>query len=312
MLKDCPERKRRKGLIFVALLAIMGLAVAGYGGSIVGPTGDMVYVPAGNFTMGSSSGESDEQPVHTVYLSPYYIDKYEVTNSQFAGFLSAGNGSHYYSSMMITQSGSTYTSQSGYGNHPVVYVNWNGAKAYCEWAGKRLPTEAEWEKAARGTDGRTYPWGEADPSASPYRANYYLGTNGAGDGYQETAPVGSFPAGVSPYGAYDMAGNVWEWVADWYNSTYYSSSPSSNPQGPSSGTYRVMRGGSWDGTTDYLRAADRGTRLRSLFQGRRHRVSVRSRLVPPAFFGIWNLGIWYLEFRGYGAKPHSPQNLICA
>jgi formylglycine-generating enzyme required for sulfatase activity len=208
--------------------------------------------------MGSDSGYSDEQPVHTVYLDAFSIDKYEVTNGQFAQFLSAGNGSHYYSSMRITKSGSTYTAQSGYGNHPVVYVDRNGAKAYCEWAGKRLPTEAEWEKAARGTDGRTYPWGESDPGVSPYRANYYLGINGAGDGYQETAPVGSFPAGVSPYGAYDMAGNVWEWVSDWYSSTYYSSSPSSNPQGPSSGTYRLLRGGSWyDNNPYFLRAAFR-------------------------------------------------------
>jgi formylglycine-generating enzyme required for sulfatase activity len=196
--------------------------------------GGVVYVPAGNFTMGSDSGFSDEKPVHTVYLDAYYIDRFEVTNFQFAEFLSAGNGSHYDSPMRITQSGSTYTAQSGYENHPVIHVNWYGAKAYCEWAGKRLPTEAEWEKAARGTDGRTYPWGEGIDST---KANYNS---------SETTPVGSYPGGVSPYGAYDMTGNVWEWVSDWYSSTYYSSSPSSNPQGSSSGSLRVLRGGSWN------------------------------------------------------------------
>jgi len=234
--------------------------------SLVVTVPGMVYVPAGNFTMGSSSGEIDEQPVHTVYLSPYYIDKYEVTNSQFAQFLSAGNGSHYDSQMKITQSGSTYTAQSGYEAHPVVYiggvnssVDWNGAKAYCEWAGKRLPTEAEWEKAARGTDGRTYPWGEG---LSGTRANYWNSSDPYDNG---TTPVGYYNGvnsgtvdSPSPYGAYDMAGNVWEWVSDWYDSTYYSSSPSSNPQGPSSGTYRVLRGGVWDNYTDALRAAARG------------------------------------------------------
>jgi formylglycine-generating enzyme required for sulfatase activity len=222
---------------------------------------DMVYVPAGNFTIGSDSGGSDEQPVHTVYLDAYYIDKYEVTNAQFAQFLSAGNSSHYNSSMRITQSGSAYTAQSGYENHPVVYVDWNVAKAYCKWVGKRLPTEAEWEKAARGTDGRTYPWGEGiDGTRANYcdvNCAYSWKDSSVNDGYAETAPVGSYPAGVSPYGAYDMAGNVWEWVTDWYSSAYYSSSPSSNPQGPSSGTYRVLRGGSWFNVTLNLRVAYR-------------------------------------------------------
>ena len=206
----------------------------------------MVYVAAGEFTMGSTQYD-DEKPAHKVYLDGYYIDRTEVTNAAYAEFLNAkGNQAEGgvtwleadSGDALIESRGGRFAPKAGYGEHPVIEVSWHGAKAYCEWAGKRLPTEAEWEKAARGTDGRTYPWGASWDAA---KANAY----GDGDGYSRTAPVGSFALGASPYGALDMSGNVWEWCSDWYDEDYYKSSPSRNPKGPSSGSARVLRGGSW-------------------------------------------------------------------
>ncbi|MDZ7262050.1 MAG: formylglycine-generating enzyme family protein, partial [candidate division KSB1 bacterium] len=223
---------------------------------------DMVYVPAGQFTMGSDPGEgdADEEPEHVVYLDAYFIDKYEVTNLQYAQFLSAGNGAHYHPLMKIADTGGgKFSPLPGYENHPVVFVTWQDAQAYATWAGKRLPTEAEWEKAARGSsDERTYPWGEGISGA---RANY----NHSGDPYDDgTTPVGYFNGinsgtqdSPSPYGAYDLAGNVWEWLADWYGADYYKTSPTSNPLGPSTGTYKVIRGGSWYSEPARLRCAKR-------------------------------------------------------
>jgi formylglycine-generating enzyme required for sulfatase activity/tRNA A-37 threonylcarbamoyl transferase component Bud32 len=209
------------------------------------PSG-MVHVPAGEFTMGSDEGESDEQPIHTVYLDDFYIDETEVTNAQYRACVEAGACS--------VPLDTTYYDKADYAQHPVIYVSWNDADAYCRWAGRRLPTEAEWEKAARGTDGRTYPWGEGiDCDHVQY-----------GECGGRTVPVGSKPQGVSPYGALDMAGNVWEWVADWYDSGYYSQSPGRNPPGPDSGEYRVLRGGAWPNSQWNARCAVRDKDLPEL------------------------------------------------
>jgi len=219
----------------------------------------MVYVPAGEFSMGSSDAQvdgtlalcsenvgncerrwfEDEQPQHTVYLDAFYIDKAEVTNAQYRLCVEAGACNAPLNTI--------YYDKADYAQHPVVYVSWNDADAYCRWAGKRLPTEAEWEKAARGTDGRTYPWGEGiDCDHAQY-----------GECGGQTMPVGSKPKGTSPYGALNMAGNVLEWVADWYDSGYYSQSPARNPPGPGSGEFRGLRGGSWDNRPHLVRTAGR-------------------------------------------------------
>ena len=222
-------------LVFVLILtstpAWAELSLGLVGGPILS-TGDMVLIPAGEFLMGSNDGEDDEKPVHRVYLDAYYIDKYEVTNKQYREFVEA--------------TGHKTPRQWGEDNHPVLYVSWEDAVAYATWAGKRLPTEAEWEKAARGgLVGKEYPWGDGIDSG---KANYK-------DNVGKTTPVGSYPP--NGYGLYDMAGNVWEWCSDWYDDDYYANSPSKNPQGPSSASCRVRRGGGWDTFARRLRCADR-------------------------------------------------------
>jgi formylglycine-generating enzyme required for sulfatase activity len=212
-----------------------------------------VDVPAGGFLMGSATSDafagSDEKPQHTVYLDAFSIMQIEVTNAMYAKCVEVGaceppssrasfnpiNRSHYYENPEFA-------------NYPVVYVSWEDASNYCAWAGGRLPTEAEWEKAARGSDGRLYPWGDELPDAQ--RGNF--------DGnVADTTPVGAYPTGVSPYGALDMAGNVREWTADWYDERYYWTSPAQNPPGPDAGQLRVLRGGAWNGQAWDVRAAYR-------------------------------------------------------
>lgn len=223
----------------------------------------MALVPAGTFTMGNTAEAAlveckryrndcqqdwftDEESPHQVTLLDFYMDVYEVTNAQYKACVDAGtcqppkNTDHYDSAQ--------------YANHPVVYVGWNQAQTYCMWRGPsanlgnaRLPSEAEWEKAARSTDGRIYPWGQViDPTFANYNSS-------------DTAAVGSFEKGTSPYGIYDLAGNVWEWAADWYDSNYYTTLDKNafNPLGPQSGQSRVLRGGSWDNSGYLLRTSTR-------------------------------------------------------
>ena len=216
--------------------------------------GAMVLILGGTFDMGQAD-VANANPIHQVTLSAYYIDVNEVTVAQYVAFLnSGGKDTHYISDMSdpfceITKIGEgNYSVASGKGNFPIVYVNWEDAKAYCEWAGKRLPTEAEWEYAARGMDGWTYPWGEGiDNTKANYDSN--VGTT--------TTPVGTYPTGASPFGCLDMAGNVWEWVSDWRAA--YSSTPQINPTGPETGGDRVMRGGSWLADNLSCRAAWRSS-----------------------------------------------------
>ena len=210
----------------------------------------LIYIPAGEFTMGSNDGSDNEKPVHIVYLDGYYISKYEITNKQYKQFCDK-TGRDYPKDPGFSGMRNYINS---YPNYPVVNMSWNDAVSYCKWAGLRLPTEAEWEKGARGTDSRKYPWGRSSPGTN--KANYDLGANDA-DGYEHTSPVGNYSSGASPYGLMDMAGNVREWVNDWYDSGYYSSSPKSNPKGPSSGYSRVLRGGSLYRSDDYIRSSYR-------------------------------------------------------
>jgi len=244
-----------------------------------------VLVPAGEFWMGNTAAEVErlkkedckvpgpsveqcerEAPRHRVHLDAYYIDRYEITNALFERFVRATN--HRTSAEQEGDAGvslqkdgqwewakvpgATWRTPSGPGtkappDHPVVNVSWEDAQAYCRWAGKRLPTEAEWEKAARGTDGRRYPWGEIWESS---RANGAITV-------KTTSPVGSYPTGVSPFGAHDMSGNVWEWVSDWFAKEYYASSPERNPTGPPSGSLHPVRGGSWVPNPTFLRSTSR-------------------------------------------------------
>jgi serine/threonine-protein kinase len=213
----------------------------------------MVYVPEGNFAMGMNVDVGpQEQPIHTVYLDAYWIDQTEVTNAMYARCVQAGTCQppEKFSSWTRTN----YYGNPQYADYPVVFVNWNAAQGFCAWAGERLPTEAEWEKAARGVDGRLYPWGNQTPWETIDEGRSLMNwISQVGD----TTAVGSYPLGASPYGALDMAGNVYEWTADWYDESYYAISPASNPQGPATGQYRATRGGSFGGNEGTNHSASR-------------------------------------------------------
>jgi formylglycine-generating enzyme required for sulfatase activity len=245
---------------------------------------EMVLIPAGEFIMGSpegSDGFPDERPQRRVLLSAFRIDRFEVTNADYAQFVrEAGHRAPANANPAVTLWEGN-TPASGTESHPVVNVSWEDASAYCRWRGTRLPTEAEWEKAARGTDGRRYPWGHDWDVRKANSASYWAGRtiefqsgeewnafwlHGEGariskehgvKGEVLTLPVGSFPEGNSPYGLSDMAGNVAEWVQDWYDPNYYASAPLSDPPGSTRGAVKAMRGGSWLKPALSLRTSDR-------------------------------------------------------
>jgi formylglycine-generating enzyme required for sulfatase activity len=237
---------------------------------------DMVEIPSGLFKMGLSFDQvsrilkictkvdkacslwwfKDEMPRHNVYVDKYWIDVYEVTNQKYLEFVKATGHRPALDNTCKTKAcrqGNLWKGKSfpeKIGNQPVTQVNWHDAVSYCKWRGKRLPTEAEWEKAARGPSGNMYPWGNsAPPGKATYRRKWR--------GDSTMTNVGSYPTGVSVYGVHDMAGNVWEWVADWYDRHYYKEKIRNNPRGPKSGEFKVVRGGSWVNYADTLHSAFR-------------------------------------------------------
>lgn len=225
----------------------------------------MRLVPAGEFTMGSDADEAlaecqkyksdcqrgwftDEEPSHEVYLDAFYMDIYEVTNTAYKACVTADVCDPPQRTSSLNRD--NYYGDSQFDDYPVIYVDWNQAQTYCEWRGASLPTEAQWEKAARGDGGRTYPWGNTFDGTKVNFCDknclFKWADKTVDDGYTDTSPVGIYEGGKSPYGIYDMAGNVSEWVADWHDDDYYSSSPDANPLGPSSGQFPGVRGGSWN------------------------------------------------------------------
>lgn len=207
---------------------------------------DMAVVPAGEFLMGTEDGLPDARPLHRVYLSGYLIDRYEVTNSQYRQCVDGGS--------CAAPKDREAFDDGERKQHPVVNVTWSQARSYCQWAGKRLPTEAEWEKVARGTDGRRYPWGNSETVIEQHRPKgneAKLTANG-------TEPVGTHTSSASPYGVYGLVGSISEWVKDWYADDFYAVSSARDPQGPLRGSFRVLRGAGWNEKLPELRSSYRG------------------------------------------------------
>jgi formylglycine-generating enzyme required for sulfatase activity len=302
----------------VRLLALLSLQACAYAQNPPQAPEGMAYIPGGTFKMGSADGAHDEQPVHEVTVKPFFMDKTEVTNEQWAAFAKA-TGYVSLAERPLTEKdipgllpefvgktvslclrppdgevnlrefpswwapviGANWRHPNGEGTtlegkekHPVVHISWIDAQAYCKWAGKRLPTEAEWEFAARGgLQGQPFVWGEKFAPDGKQMANTWQGNfpkeNTGEDGFKETSPVGAFAA--NRYGLYDMAGNVWEWTGDWYHPEYYKDSPKENPRGPDNsfdpdepGTMkRVTRGGSWMCADSYCRGYRPSARMKT-------------------------------------------------
>lgn len=249
---------------FFALPTILFLLAGCFSHVKPSPLADMAQVPTGPFMMGfvidndQSLGDTDEEPVHEVILDEFWIDKFEVTSGSFSEFLNAHlkDSSRYIemgSAVTIEKRNGRYQPRPGLARRPANRVSWFGADAFCGWKGKRLPTEAEWEKAARGDDQRMFPWGNQWPTNDrvTFRRKFKR------LGFEVMEPVDALPLGRSPYGVNQMAGNVWEWVSDWYADDYYDRSPVKNPQGPETGISKVIRGGNWYYKAYYMRTTYR-------------------------------------------------------
>jgi len=253
-------------LIVVLVLALASAAcnavnsVVGSGNIITDDHGaTMALVPAGPFEMGSLNGDADEQPVHTVKLDAFYMDQYEVTNGQYAVCVEQGVCDPVTDSTAgpASYTRAVYFGNPAYADYPVIYASWHDAQDYCAWrGGARLPTEAEWEKAARGgMEGKTYPWGDQPPVCEAGAVNGAKFDDDGGCNDTDTEQVGVYSA--NGYGLYDMVGNVWEWVSDFYDENYYADSPTKYPSGPEDGSSPVIRGGTWGNNADHIRISDR-------------------------------------------------------
>lgn len=244
------------GILLICLL-VMSFVTGAWADSRLGVEAEarkhgapMVWISDGAFMMGSATGRQWSQPPHEVYVNAFYLDQFEVTVARYATFLNA----HKASSQGFVPKLWEQADMALHGDRPVIGISWHAADAYCRWAQKRLPTEAEWEKAARTADRRMYPWGNTEPTF--VHANYAQGSSGNTYG-NSLQPVGSYEAGKSPYGAYDMAGNASEWVSDWYDEGYYAVSPKNNPEGPGRGLEKVLRGGSFQESSLSMKAVSR-------------------------------------------------------
>jgi formylglycine-generating enzyme required for sulfatase activity len=266
--------RRLTEFVCALVLFIAPLALKSYGASSdAKDAGAMIRVTAGAFLMGTNDGPEDERPQHKVNVGEFFIDRHKVTNAQFALFLNAvgprgPRGETYYdiddNDARVHRRDGRWRADGGHEDHPVVEASWPGARAYCAWAGKRLPTEAEWEKAARGTDGRKYPWGTEPPDRT--RAHF------AG-GWNDLRPVGSFPKGASPYGVLDMAGNGWEWVSSVYRAYPYDAGD--GREDLFSEEVRGTRGGGHDSSAEDLTVTQRGRRVSRNPSGGHHNISFR-------------------------------------
>ena len=250
MISDAKPLFSKKIQIRILLLLALSTVWVSSAWAVPKTPPGMVYVPEGYFQMGQSSSEAEDQkPMHFVYTSAYFIDKYEVSNAEYKKFIDATEHvkPKYWEDELFNQP-----------DQPVIGVTWFDAMAYSRWKGRRLPTEAEWEKAARGNDGRLYPWGEKWTKGKKL---YFVNVYGMEDRYEFTAPVNYYATGASPFGVFNMAGNVWEWCLDWYDKEYYRISPELDPEGPEAKQMKVLRGGSWINNIDGVQVTQRARNL---------------------------------------------------